>query len=322
MFSIKKSMSVIVIFLFISINFGFSEPSIWAKEHYFLMNYEGVLNDNLKASDGLQKNITREEFADLVVNLYSKATRKNVDVFSQVNPFTDTNNIMVSKAYNIGLVKGVGDNLFQPKAQVTREQMAVMLYNMINVLSLESNGVKNKVFSDENEVSFWAEEAIDFAIAENVLSGVGNNLISPKTWATREQAIVMISRLGQKYNWIEEVSLSEDQREISDFLIPDEDKTNVLAYNPSDETLDIRIVSKVVTPDVLNIKKQHFEIVDILDSNPNINYKNIVKIADIINKGYDSVEKRYNIPSTVIINGYYQYKIYGTDNLTIDCKKR
>lgn len=321
MLKYKKIGSIILIFLF-TVNFCYAEPATWAKDSFFSLNYEKILSDELKNIEKLQNNITREEFADLIVRLYSKVTRKNIIIFSEINPFNDTDNVMVAKAYNLGIVHGVAKNKFSPEELVTREQIAVMLYNMLNITGNDINSIKNKRFVDENEVSIWAKDAVNFVVNKEILTGVGNNMISPKTYATREQAIVLVNRLMEKFKFIEIINQNSDKMTVNGFIVPNLLESQIMAYTPRDKYIDFRLVSRVDVTEQLNIKKQQLEIIQILDSKEEIDYKEILEIADIINNAYDPFLKRYTLKESIIVYGYYKYKIYGDGNLTIDLIKR
>lgn len=49
-------------------------------------------------------------------------------------------------------------------------------------------------FADTNQISSWAIEGVGFMSHIGILSGTGNNRVSPKGSATREQAIALMIR--------------------------------------------------------------------------------------------------------------------------------
>ena len=61
----------------------------------------------------MTKPITREEFAELAVLLYEKVTDKSETV--SPNPFTDTTNPQILKAYKLGITAGTSQTTFSPK---------------------------------------------------------------------------------------------------------------------------------------------------------------------------------------------------------------
>lgn len=86
------------------------------------------------------------------------------------------------------IVDGIGGGKFAPDQSITREQMAVILYNYAryagcDLLSNEGTLVK---FSDNEKISDYAWHAMEWAVTHNVLSGNGGKL-NPKGTATRAQ---------------------------------------------------------------------------------------------------------------------------------------
>lgn len=86
------------------------------------------------------------------------------------------------------IMSGYGNNRFGPMDSVTREQLAVILYNYTasNGISVEAAGDLS-VFHDAEDTSDWAEEAISWAVGVGLLSGKGNGILDPTGTATRAE---------------------------------------------------------------------------------------------------------------------------------------
>ncbi|HQI16864.1 MAG TPA: S-layer homology domain-containing protein, partial [Bacillota bacterium] len=91
----------------------------------------GLITD--RVMDDVSRNVTREEFAEIVVRMYELFTGKEAEA-GDVS-FTDTANKEIHKAANMGLVLGVGDGKFAPGNLVTREQMAVILLRTLKTMN-------------------------------------------------------------------------------------------------------------------------------------------------------------------------------------------
>lgn len=86
------------------------------------------------------------------------------------------------------IMSGYGNNRFGPMDSVTREQLAVILYNYAasKGISVEAEGDLS-VFHDAENVSDWAEKAISWAVGVGLLSGKGNGILDPTGTATRAE---------------------------------------------------------------------------------------------------------------------------------------
>ena len=94
------------------------------------------------------------------------------------------------------LVSGVGENQFAPEAEITREQLAVMIYRYAKNCGVNVFGSENlDKFMDANEVSDWALDAMKWANSVDLINGTGDSTLSPKQTATRAQVATILMRL-------------------------------------------------------------------------------------------------------------------------------
>ena len=99
----------------------------------------------------------------------------------------------IAWAANNGIVSGVGNNLFAPDVKITREQMAVMLYNYCTYKGIELAAIRDTgSFADANTVSDWAAEAVQAMYRAGILSGKGEGIFDPTGTATRAEVAQML----------------------------------------------------------------------------------------------------------------------------------
>lgn len=187
-----------------------STASTWARPELQKAVDAGLIPDILKGAD-MTKPITREEFAELSVLLYEQVTEKASEPVSP-NPFKDTTNTQILKAYMLGITSGTSTTTFEPKILINREQCAAMLFRAIKAIKPDSNysieGVKD--FPDQKHISSWAVEATKYMSKIGIISGDSNGNFMPKStttaqqaasygMATREQAIALSLRTYEKF---------------------------------------------------------------------------------------------------------------------------
>ncbi len=142
-----------------------------------------------------QKSITREEFCKIVVKLFGALSGKTA-LPADPNPFTDTNNAEILKAYRLGIVEGKGANKFAPDSNITRQEICVMLQRALKAVDPEGNysAAGSGRFPDEADIAAWATDAVHYMNEEDIMKGVGGNRIDPLGNTTREQAISLVYR--------------------------------------------------------------------------------------------------------------------------------
>ena len=163
--------------------------SSWAREDISLAVFLGLVPPNMQAN--YTQVTTRAEFAALAVSLYEMFTGRAIHGYVT---FADTNDINVSKAASLGIVQGVGNNMFAPHNPITREQAAVMLSRLAVALGYPLPW-HDTTFADNASISSWAREGVGQMQASMIMGGVGGNLFVPRGPYTREQSIVTMLRL-------------------------------------------------------------------------------------------------------------------------------
>ena len=134
---------------------------------------------------------TRAEFAALAVYLYETVT--GIEITGRVN-FADTTSVYVEKVAYLGIVEGIGNNMFAPDYPITREQAAVLLSRLATALNFE-HIVHPANFADNSQISSWALAGVGLMQALEIMGGVGNNNFAPRSPYTREQSIISMLRL-------------------------------------------------------------------------------------------------------------------------------
>jgi len=159
-----------------------------------------------KLQGDFKRNITREEFSELALKLYENLVGEKIEV-TGTNIFIDTQNPNVSAAFSLGIVNGVGNGKFAPDNPATRQELSTMLYRALKASKPEydySITTEHK-FDDEARIALWAHEAVKYLYDSGVITGVGNNKFKPEGLATREEAIIFVKRMYEKYVLSKEV---------------------------------------------------------------------------------------------------------------------
>lgn len=175
------------------ITYTIGNLSPWAESDVSEAIKEGLIKDNRLLEDA-NVYITREEFCETVVTLYEKIT---FDVKSDnfINPFSDTDNQSVIKAYHLGIVSGRGDSSFGPHLPIRREEMAVMIRNVINSLSISYESRDQPLtVEDQSAMATWSIDAIRFVSQQKFMTGDGRNF-NPKNEITIEESVVILNRV-------------------------------------------------------------------------------------------------------------------------------
>jgi hypothetical protein len=144
--------------------------------------------------------ITMEEFCEVAVKLYEAVSGEKVNS-SALNPFTDTANAEILKAYNLGIVKGITTSTFVPGNSITRQEICVMLLRTLKAAQPgeDYSITAPPVIADASQIAPWALDAVEYMNKAGIMNGTGGNNISPLGNTSKEQAIALITRMYEEY---------------------------------------------------------------------------------------------------------------------------
>ncbi len=161
--------------------------------------------------------ITREEFCELVYSYITNVLSNILD--EEIKPdeykrVVDTENYAVQCLVGQGIIEGKSvveicalplangkgipnsyDITFAPNDYLTREEAATILLRLINkTIDVPATEMYFE-FEDGNEISDWADNAVQVMCNLGIMKGVGNNKFAPKDTYTTEQAIATVVRV-------------------------------------------------------------------------------------------------------------------------------
>ena len=137
---------------------------------------------------GPNDNLSRAQFAQI---LFNKEGRPVVNYLLRYNDVADGAwyTEAVRWATSQGVVSGYGNGMFGPNDNITREQLAVMLWRYAGSPAATD---KELHFTDADKASGYALEALRWAVENGVMGGYGNGQLAPQGLATRAQVAQML----------------------------------------------------------------------------------------------------------------------------------
>ena len=163
----------------------------WAQEAILSLYSKGIISGYGDGSFAPQNNIKREEFVTIAVSAFYKDAQAGECGFSDVAEGAwYYKNIAI--ASNNGIISGIGGDLFGVGRNITRQDMAVILFRIAgDRLNMPEN---HELFSDDNDIADYAKEAVYALKAAGVINGVSADEFAPRKNATRAETAVMIYR--------------------------------------------------------------------------------------------------------------------------------
>ena len=175
-----------------AVNFQDTEEH-WASDSVDFVSSRGIMNGTGDGNFAPNSNLTRGMIAQVLYNL-EDASDDAASAFADVAAgawYADA----VNWAASSGIVSGYGDGRFGPEDNITRQQMAVILYNYAKYKGYDLTAAGDtSVFTDANQVSSWADEAVSWAVGAGLLNGKNDGRLDPTGTATRAEVATILMR--------------------------------------------------------------------------------------------------------------------------------
>ena len=143
--------------------------------------------------------LSRGQFATIVYRM-SGEEGKYKQIFPDVKE-SDWFGIPVAWCNATGVVTGYMNGLFGPGDDITREQLATMLYRYAEYFKYDvTEKADLSKYPDSGKVSSWAKEAMEWAVGSGIVQGKdGGKYLDPQGNASRAECATMVMRFMEKY---------------------------------------------------------------------------------------------------------------------------
>lgn len=183
-------------------------PTDWAHEGLDYCIYHGYIAGTSASTVAPNGVCTRAQLVSILYRMQGEPTTvAGYELAKLRAPFDDvprgqwyTDAIWWAKL--TGVVSGTSATTFDPSGEITREQLAVILYNYTKQFAPGSLTATGSLagFPDAGSVSSWARTEMAWAVGNGLISGTGSGgvaYLSPKGSATRAQVAAILMRFEQ-----------------------------------------------------------------------------------------------------------------------------
>lgn len=169
----------------------------WAKPSINFVTERELFIGTSQHAFSPNESMTRAMFVTVIGRLYERSYGRIVKEGD--NPFVDVDPMAyyaryVEWANEKGIIKGLGNSMFAPEDQITREQMAVIIENLATVLNKAEQRGGKLSYGDSSSISSWAISGALYCQETNVMTGKKDGNFAPLESATRAEAAAVIER--------------------------------------------------------------------------------------------------------------------------------
>lgn len=176
------------------LNFTDVKESDWFYKGVAYVVDKGIMSGVSENEFAPSGKLTRAMLVQMLYNMESRPACDAENAFIDV-PVGQWYTDAVIWANDAKIVSGMGEGLFAPNMEITREQMVAMLYNYAKFKGYDVTASADlSAFADTASVSTWAQPAMQWAVAEGYISGMGDSQLAPQGTATRAEIASVIMR--------------------------------------------------------------------------------------------------------------------------------
>ena len=167
----------------------------WFHDVVLELAASGIVNCMTETTFEPQGTLTRAEFATMLYRVSYAPVVTGESTYSDVKT-GDWYYDAVVWATEAGVVNGMGDGTFAPNDNITRQEMATMLYRLAKAEKVEEDKLAS--FPDAASVADWAKDAMNWAVSTEIVNGSTHddkvNYLDPTATALRCQAAAVACR--------------------------------------------------------------------------------------------------------------------------------
>ncbi|MEN6312740.1 MAG: S-layer homology domain-containing protein [Clostridiaceae bacterium] len=181
------------------VSFKDVDSAAWYSDAISFVAARGITTGTGNGKFNPEENLTRGQFLVMVMRAYG------IESDSALNDnFTDAGNTYytgyLAAAKKLGITVGIGNNMFAPDKEITRQEMFSLLYNtlkQIGELPVGTSGKTLSSYTDASEIASWAKEAMTLFVKTGTVSGSGGNLNPADTTNRAQLAQVLYSIMSK-----------------------------------------------------------------------------------------------------------------------------
>jgi len=181
------------------VSFNDVPESAWYRKAVTFIAARGITNGTGNGNFSPEAKLTRGQFLVMLMRAYGVDPDENGgDNFADAGNTYYTGYLAAAKRLSIS--NGVGNNMFAPDKEITRQEMFTLLYNTLKAIGKLPERIAEKplsAFSDAESIAPWAKEAMTLLVETGAIAGNGGKLSPTGTTTRAEMAQVIYNLLSR-----------------------------------------------------------------------------------------------------------------------------
>ena len=171
----------------------------WAKDYIDFVTERELFLGTGNGDFFPQSGMTRAMFATVIGRLYERSygeiLKKDDHAFVDVD-YDAYYGAYIDWAMESNIITGIGGGLFRPDQEITRQEMAAILYRFAKFLNVSPSKPEKTQpnYSDAADIASWATEAAMYCLQTGIITGRSGGYFVPQGTATRAEVAAILQR--------------------------------------------------------------------------------------------------------------------------------
>lgn len=284
-----------------------AEPEEALKPSLFSAQYEDYLPEGWFTHTKLSANLTRSDAAYLALYTLSKASGTSVEWMDYKTDLTDSDDPILSRAVDMGLMSVGTDLKFEPNKTITNQEFAVIITKLVAKLGAYEKPSKALSYKDSTSIATWAKESVQYLQEKNWTMWITNNTFEPTKVMTYGRAIALSNELLADNNVYPAVKIvtipSDKQYTIDGYKVP---KPTLgltewdITANASNQ-LEMTFNGIIKNRGLNSYKSIQYQLISILDSNSEVSYDARSALQTTLKEHWDITTQSFSFDKKLFI---------------------
>ena len=167
----------------------------WSEKSVDFVHILGLMNGTSENHFSPDVDLTRAMLVTVLYRAEGEPEMKNAQWFEDVEKGLWYSDAVAWATFN-GITMGYGNGNFGPNDNITREQIVAIMHRYAEYKGYDvtQGGMLIREYSDYENISDYALNAMTWSVNIGMLSGRGNNNLAPQSYATRAEVAAILER--------------------------------------------------------------------------------------------------------------------------------
>jgi hypothetical protein len=175
----------------------------WAESFISRASELGLFNGYPDGSFLPDQNVTRAQYVTVLYRMAGSPAVAAEAPFTDIAGQSQEFRTAIAWGYENGYLNGKGEGVFDPNGPVTRQEAMKILFGYsggVSGMELMFTADYDAGFADSAELASWGKAPMYWGVFNSIISGTGDNMLSPQGTATRAQLAKILTVYYDRQN--------------------------------------------------------------------------------------------------------------------------